>query len=543
MALRTLGTRIAVSAGLLTVAGIAVLSTVLVREQRGQIREEAVLGSQAIASSILLSLEHATRTNQREYLAALVQSAGEHEWVEGVRLFNAEGVIAFSSRPREVGERVDMQAEACVDCHSGSVPVASLDPRQRTRMFKDEHGHTVVGNTAEVRNRVGCQGSQCHVAPEEQRILGVLDVLVQLDAAEVRIARSTREAIAISFFAVFFITLAIFFLVRESIRRPIRKMVEVTSRVAGGELQAEVPTGSSAEMDFLAGSLNEMIESFSTSQNRLEDWAAGLEDTVSRKAEELRRSQMEVAQAEKLSSVGMVAAGIAHELNSPLMAIITFAHLVQEKVESGSREHDDLQMIIAEANRCAGIIRQLLDFSREQADPVDREPCNVRDVVESAAKILKVEFRNRGVDLEVDLVPDLPPVEANRAQLMQVLVNLMMNSLHAMPGGGVVTVSADVVERSSFAGALMDPHPGEGLVRIRVRDTGEGIDRNALNRVFDPFYTTKDVGKGSGLGLSVSMGLIQRLHGTILADSDGESWTEFTILIPVPVAPLVGAIR
>jgi signal transduction histidine kinase len=126
---------------------------------------------------------------------------------------------------------------------------------------------------------------------------------------------------------------------------------------------------------------------------------------------------------------------------------------------------------------------------------------------------------------------------------MQVLVNLMMNSLHAMPGGGVVTVSADVVGRSDFSGTLMDPHPGEGLVRIRVRDTGEGIDRNALPRVFDPFYTTKDVGKGSGLGLSVSMGLIQRLHGTILADSDGESWTEFTILIPVPVAPLVGAIR
>ncbi len=543
MALRTLGTRIAVFAGLLTAGGLASLSTVLVREQRTQILEEAVMGSQAIASAILLSFEHATRTNQREYLAALVTSAGEHEWVERVRLFNAEGEIAFSSVPDEVGERVDMRAEDCVDCHRGSTPLPRLDPRQRTRMFDDEHGHLVVANTAEILNRPGCQGGQCHVLPSEQRVLGVLGVVVQLDAAEARIARSTLEAALISLAAVLLITVATFFLVRESIRRPIRKMVEVTRRVSGGELKAEVPIGSSSEMDFLAGSLNEMIESFSTSQNRLEEWAGDLEETVASKAEELRKAQMEVAQAEKLSSVGMVAAGIAHELNSPLMAIITFAHLVKDKVDSESREHEDLQMIIGEANRCAGIIRQLLDFSREQADPLDKETCEIPEVVAAAQKILKVEMRNRGVELEVDIDPSVPTVEANRAQLMQVLVNLMMNSLHAMPDGGLITVRVDVVRRSSYPGATMDPHPGDGLVRIRIRDSGEGISAGALPRVFDPFFTTKEVGHGSGLGLSVSLGLIQRFHGTILADSDGESWTEFTILVPVPVAPLVGAIE
>jgi signal transduction histidine kinase len=126
---------------------------------------------------------------------------------------------------------------------------------------------------------------------------------------------------------------------------------------------------------------------------------------------------------------------------------------------------------------------------------------------------------------------------------MQVLVNLMMNSLHAMPEGGVITVGVDVVERSNYSGASLAPHPGDRLVRIRIRDSGHGISAAALPRVFDPFFTTKEVGQGSGLGLSVSLGLIQRFHGTILADSDGDSWTEFTILIPVPVAPLVGAIQ
>jgi signal transduction histidine kinase len=141
-------------------------------------------------------------------------------------------------------------------------------------------------------------------------------------------------------------------------------------------------------------------------------------------------------------------------------------------------------------------------------------------------------------------------VDGHPPQLMQVFLNLVLNALHAMegvggdeegaaaagrgrPGGGTIRVEADVVRRADYQSVDLPPHSGDRLVRVRVRDSGPGIPREIISKVFDPFFTTKPVGKGSGLGLSVSLGLVQGYRGTILVDSDGESWTEFTVLLPV----------
>jgi two-component system NtrC family sensor kinase len=266
-----------------------------------------------------------------------------------------------------------------------------------------------------------------------------------------------------------------------------------------------------------------------------------LEEKVAAEAHELREAQFQVIQAEKLSSVGLVAAGIAHELNSPLMAIITFSHLVRSAVPPDSQAQEDLRMIEREANRCAVIIRQLLDFSRKQAQEPELRPCAVNQVVAGALELLKIELQNAGVAVDVSLADDLPDVEANDVQLMQVFINLLVNALQAMPDGGQLTITGDVVERRLYARFDLPPHPSPTLARITIRDTGTGIARQDLARVFDPFFTTKPVGKGSGLGLSVSLGLVRGYRGTILVDSDGASWTEFTVLLPIAKQPALVA--
>jgi signal transduction histidine kinase len=158
--------------------------------------------------------------------------------------------------------------------------------------------------------------------------------------------------------------------------------------------------------------------------------------------------------------------------------------------------------------------------------------------VAGALDLVKVEIQNGFIEAETSIPDDLPTVEANGVQLMQVFVNLVMNAVQAMPEGGGLSVRSDVVDRSEYAKVALPPHPGARLVRTVVRDTGFGIPREALTKVFDPFFTTKPVGKGSGLGLSVSLGLVRSYRGTILVDSDGQSWTEFTVLLPVPEPPL-----
>ena len=538
MPFRTLATRIALPAGFFALVSIATLSYLLIRTQRENALEEAILGSEGLAETIYLTIDHDMRINRRDAIRETVEAVGRQAGIEGVRIFNKEGEISFSSKPEEIGTTVDRQEEACVSCHSGPVPEATLHPDSRSRIFVDDQGHRVLGTIRVIPNKIGCQGSRCHTSPQQQSVLGVLDVALSLEPAEARLADSTWKAFLFSMIAVSLITGVLYWIIVRSVRRPLDTVVAATRRVAQGTTAVEMPRGTAREIGILATSFNEMVESLNSSRSHLEDWASTLEDKVAEKARELTDARFQIVQAEKLSSVGLVAAGIAHELNSPLMAIITFTHLVKRTVPQESPAQEDLQMIEREANRCAGIIRQLLDYSRKQSQEPPMEPVRIADAIEAALDLLKVEVQNGHVEIRISIPEDLPLVEANQVQLLQVFVNLVMNAVHAMPDGGTISVESDVVDRSQYASVELPPHPGTRLVRTRVIDTGTGIPPEALAKVFDPFFTTKPVGKGSGLGLSVSLGIVQSCRGTILAASDGSTGTTFTVLLPVPVDPI-----
>jgi two-component system NtrC family sensor kinase len=541
--LRSLSTRIALPAGFFALISVAALSWLLIKTQRDNAFQETIRGSENLAETIQLAMEQEMRVNARDAIREMVTSVGRQQGIEDIRIFNKQGHISFSSHPNEVGQTLDMNAQECQTCHAGRAVPDSLHRRQ---IYTDPDGHQVLATMRAIPNQVGCQGAHCHAFPEEQPVLGVLDVAMSLQPAEARLSRASWNAFGVSLLAVALITGTLFFIVWASVRRPVNTIVAATRRMAVGDPALEVPRGTPREIGILATSFNEMVESLNTSRSHLEDWAESLQDKVAEKAMELQQAQFQVVQAEKLSSVGVVAAGIAHELNSPLMAIITFTHLVKKGLPEDSPAQDDLRMIEREANRCAVIIRQLLDYSRKQSQEPTLEPCHIAKAVAGALDLVKVEIQNGFIEARTSVPDDLPDVEANPVQLMQVFVNLVMNAVQAMPEGGTLSITADAVERRAYANlASLPPHPGTKLVRTVVRDTGTGIHPEALPKVFDPFFTTKPVGKGSGLGLSVSLGLVRSYRGTILVESDGRSWTEFTILLPaaepVTAASMVSA--
>lgn len=537
MPFRTLGARIALPAGFFVLVSIAVLSYLLIRTQRSNALAEAKLGTESLAETIYLTIQHDMRINRRDAIRETVEAVGRQAGIESVRIYNKDGKISFSSKPEEVGQAVSRSEAACVACHSGPNPESKVHPENTSREFEDAQGHTVLGTIRVIPNQSGCQGSRCHSSPQVQSVLGVLDVAVSLQPAEQRMTEASWKAFLFSMIAVSIITGVLYLIIVQSVRRPLDTVVAAARRVAHGNPAVPVPRGAAREIGILARSFNEMVESLNSSRSQLENWAETLEEKVAEKARELTDARFQVVQAEKLSSVGLVAAGIAHELNSPLMAIITFAHLVKRAVPEDSPAQEDLQMIEREANRCAGIIRQLLDYARKQSQEPSLEPCRPVDAVEGALDLIKVEIQNGSVELTTSFPADLPLVEANEVQLLQVFVNLVMNAVHAMPEGGSLEIVADVVERGQYKHVDLPPHPGTQLVRIRVKDTGTGIPPEALAKVFDPFFTTKPVGKGSGLGLSVSLGIVRSYRGTILAASDGRTGTTFTVLLPVPVDP------
>jgi len=533
----TLSSRIAIPAGFFALICVAALSYYLIRAQRNEALAEAIHGSESLASAVLLTIEHEMRINERDAIRQIVEAVAQEEGIERVRIFNKDGRITFSSNAEDVGQAVDMQAEACVTCHAGPNPSRTLDPDNRSRIFEGADGRTILGTIQVIPNRPGCQGSECHAPVDRQSVLGVLDVAVSLEPARARLEEARWNALLFSLAAAVIITGGLYYLISTSVRRPLDTVIAATRRVTHGDPTVPVPRGAAAEIGILASSFNEMVESLSSSRSQLEEWASSLEHKVSQKAQELRDAQFQIIQAEKLSSVGLVAAGIAHELNSPLMAIITFTHLVKRAVPDDDPVQEDLRMIEREANRCAAIIRQLLDYSRKQSQDPDTEPVDVCRAVEGALDLLKVELQNSSVDVHTSLPDGLPTVEANEMQLMQIFVNLFLNAVHAMPDGGHLTVETDQVGRWEYGHVDLPPHPGTHLVRTLVRDTGVGIPPEALSRVFDPFFTTKPVGKGSGLGLSVSLGIVQSYRGTILVASDGHEGTTFTVLLPVPATP------
>ena len=529
---RTLGTRVATLAGLLALAGVSALSFILIRSQQRQIEQEVILDTDNIAETIRLSIRHDMLTKTRDGVQDVIESVARQPRIAAIRIYDKEGMIQYSSQPEEVGELVDKKAEACVQCHDAATPFAQLSVDERSRSYRDREGRTLLATIKVIPNEEGCHSAACHRPLREQKVLGVLDVSVDTAGPRGRLLAATTKAVLISLGAVVAISASLFLVVRHSVRRPVRRMIRATRRVAAGDFHGQLPSNNRDEIGFLARSFNEMIESLSSSQLRVEEWVENLESNVAEKARQLREAQFQVLQAEKLSSVGLVAAGIAHELNSPLMAIVTFAHMVMKKLPPDSQEHQDMQMILRETDRCAAIIRNLLDFSRDQEGGPETEPCEVGRLLERCVDLLRVEIKNHEIDVSRDVEPDLPLVEGNAVQMQQVFVNLLLNAVQAMPDGGELALAADVVEREVYERLRLPLHGDERLVRVRVRDTGPGIPADALGKVFDPFFTTKPVGQGSGLGLSVSHGIISRFRGTILVESDGRTGTEFTVLLP-----------
>jgi signal transduction histidine kinase len=244
---------------------------------------------------------------------------------------------------------------------------------------------------------------------------------------------------------------------------------------------------------------------------------ARLHAETRRQLEELRRAQAQLIRAEKLSAIGELAAGLAHEINNPLTAILGHAHLVLAEPETRPATHDRLGIIAEEASRAARIVQNLLLFARPY--PPERRACSLPDQVRRVLQLTGYQLERDQVQVVTDF-GDCPPVWADENQVQQVLLNLVQNAHHAM-------------HALAKPGVLMLRTRSVGTMgAVEVLDTGPGIADDALARVFDPFFTTKPPGQGSGLGLSVSYSIVREHGGRIRAENRPEGGAIFTVELP-----------
>lgn len=315
--------------------------------------------------------------------------------------------------------------------------------------------------------------------------------------------------------------------------KPIDDLVSATERIAEGDLSHLVKAGSLDEISRLASAFNVMVESLRNSREEIEMYNRTLELKIAERTSELEAAQTQLVQSEKMSAIGQLAAGVAHELNNPMGGILGYAQFALEKMSKATPEtmtakdidslHRYLSDIEQQAKRCRSIIRNLLKFSRS-SDKKEWEEFDLNSMLDDTISLVQHQLDLNNIELSRDFSEDLPALNGSASQLQQVFTNLILNAQHAMPEGGKLHITT-----------RQSPQLGEfsGCAEINIEDTGSGIKTEHINRIFEPFFSTKETGKGTGLGLSITYGIIKEHGGEIAVQSEPGKGTKFTVILPL----------
>ena len=346
-------------------------------------------------------------------------------------------------------------------------------------------------------------------------IIGMLYVGVLKQPFDDVLQRGIITFLGIALLGVLIIVFVSIFLARR-IALPLRKLEETSQRISDGEYKQDFTVKGPREIEHLARSLNKMAKQLEEEKRELEEWGTTLEKKVGERADEMKKINAQLFRSEKLASLGKLAAGVAHEINNPLTGILTNSSLLLEDMDKDDPKYEDVEVMVKETIRCREIVKRLLDFAR-QTRPQKRL-ASINSLIDNIILLVRNQTSFRNILIEKDLEGDLPDIFVDPDQVQQVFVNIILNAAEAMTKGGSLTIRT------------MHSQDG-GFIIITFADTGPGITEEVRERIFDPFYTTKE--HGTGLGLSISYGIIEQHGGTISVDSTIGKGSTFTISLPI----------
>ncbi|MBK9516854.1 MAG: HAMP domain-containing protein [Anaeromyxobacter sp.] len=489
-----------------------------------------VMLAQGVAGAVLFSetigsaTSRAMLEDQRQDAYGIMEAIGRQPGIDRVRMINKAGLVTYSTVRAEVGQVLDRQAGTCRTCHAHATPPSHPSLAARSQVVV-ERGHRAVELISPIYNDARCASGACHHHPRGAQVLGLIDVTVSLEDADRRLATFRTRGLGVAALGMLFTGGLLLVYARRRVILPVAALVEGTRRVARDELDLEIPVLTGGELGGLASSFNEMTRSLRRSEEDLRRLNQGLERTVAERTAELTRAHAALVQSEKLSSLGQLSASIAHEINNPLAGILTYAKLVAREAETDVPDEarrrsmvKRLSMVQREAERCSAIVRNLLDFAR--ARPLQLKDVELDKVVRESLQLIGHQLALQGHTVETRLAR-LPPVHADFGELRQAFVNLALNAMEAMGKGGHLTVLTRALEDGRS-------------VEIAITDDGPGIPPEIRSKIFDPFFTTKEM--GTGLGLSVVYGIVQRHGGTVTVESEPGRGTTFTLRLPVSPA-------
>jgi two-component system NtrC family sensor kinase len=408
---------------------------------------------------------------------------------------------------------VDQRNPSCTGCHAQGRKLDQISLRDRVLVRQAAGSHRVLSIITPIPNEPHCSEADCHAHPASIRVLGVLELAMNLEAVDNELTAMQKRIAWRAAVEITVICLLIYFFVRRFISQM--------------ELDTPVPIPPHAgEITELARSFDSMRIRLREAVTEINEFTQKLESKVQDRTRELQAAHQKLLQTDRLASLGHLSASVAHEINNPVAGVLNLGMLMQRILKDDGIPPERISdfrrylgQVVQETTRVGRIVSDLLSFSR-RSSPHHAET-DINAVVRNTLSLASHKLKLAGIEARLELHDPLPPVLCDRSQLQQVVLNLVLNASEAMltKQGGEIVVTSGANDGKS--------------VWLRVTDQGEGIPPEILPRIFDPFFTTKPEGKGVGLGLAVTYGIIQAHGGEIDVTSRPGEGTSFLVTLPL----------
>ncbi len=352
---------------------------------------------------------------------------------------------------------------------------------------------------------------------EDRAVLGMLEISTPASAFDATAADYSR-ALMLVILIVLVTTVMVGALASRFVSRPITKLLRGIDDVAKGDLSHVILSERDDEIGAIATRFNEMT--YSLRESRTE---------TSRENEAKLALEQRLGQTEKLATIGQLAAEIAHEVGTPLNVIAGRARSIQKKSRDPEAVEKNAEIVAEQTARITRIIQRLLDFTRRKVGTAERTTVNLNELAASTIELLAGQFSTAKVRTRVEREPDLPKIPGDADRLQQVLINLLLNAVQAMPDGGSLSIETRTVSRTRPG---LETGADQRFVRFSVADTGVGIRKDIKDKIFDPFYTTKEGSGGTGLGLAVCSGIVKEHDGWIEVEDATAGGSIFRVYLP-----------
>ncbi len=490
MFFKSLISRVIILNVLLLTIGIGTFTLFHLRREQHHLISSTRQSAELLLETVEKSIFNSMRMGNSADVQAVLEMIGRNSSLANVRIFAPDGTILRSARPQEIGQQVNPRDRAL------------FENNHREAIFRVD-GEEVVGIIKPIVADERCYF--CHGVGK--KVIGVLNLNYSLTDTIAKLQASTR------FFAFSTVVMIILlsgggaFILLRLVKRPMIIVGHKMAQVAGGDLSVRTYPRSGDEVGSLMHSFNSMVKNLQEAQQELE-----------------RYHYQQMERADRLASVGEMATGIAHEIKNPLAGISGAVSVLADDLAEDDPRREIIRQVLEQIARLNKTATDLLFFGRPGKPEFTYVDLN--ELVRKTLFFVSQHPEARNVHRTEELAEDLPPVWIDEKQIQQVLFNVILNAIQAMPGGGTLLVATDAVR-----------HENRPFGRVKIADTGRGIPAEELDKIFVPFFTTKT--QGTGLGLPICRQLVEQHGGSIRVESQPGEGSVFFIEFPVTASPAI----